>query len=74
LVDLLYIGANIRKIRKELKIPINTIATKIGVSRKTIHSIEYKGSFGKSFTKYMLFLKKKGIDLNIIYEREKEHS
>jgi|GEM_PF-7010621 transcriptional regulator with XRE-family HTH domain len=70
MTELTFIGANLRKKRKELNIKVKDLMQYIGVSRTSINDIETKATFSKNFVTYLLYLKNKGVDINKLFEKD----
>lgn len=64
------IGMNIRLFRIKHRIDIETIATETKVSKNALYKIERGQLFGKSFLKYIMFLKTRGACLDDIFDIE----
>lgn len=61
------IGMNIRLFRIKHRIAIETIAKETKVSKDALYKIERGRLFGKSFVKYIMFLKTRGASLDDIF-------
>lgn len=61
------IGMNIRLFRIKHRIAIETIVKETKVSKDALYKIERGQLFGKSFVKYIMFLKNHGASLDDIF-------
>ena len=64
------IGMNIRLFRIKHRIDIDTIIKESKVSRNSLYKIERGELHGKSFVKYIMYLKSKGAKLDEIFDIE----
>ena len=62
------LGKQLKMARVWLNIERSEAAMKTGVSEKQLRNIEVDGSTG-SVVKYLLFLREKGIDLNLLFDK-----
>lgn len=62
------LGKQLKMARVWLNVERSEAALETGVSEKQLRNIEVEGSTG-SVVKYLLFLRKKGIDLNQLFDK-----
>lgn len=64
------IGMNIRLFRIKYRIDIDTIVNEAKIARNSIYKIERGELHGKSFVKYIMYIKSKGAKLDDIFDIE----
>ena len=60
------IGANIRKARRDLDLTMKEVAEELETTQQTVSNIEKK--FDSKTYQYLIYLRKKGVDINKIFE------
>lgn len=61
-------GKQLKMARVWLNHQVSDVSEETGISVKQIWNIEANGSTG-SVVKYLMFLRKKGIDLNVLFDK-----
>ena len=61
-------GNQLKMARVWLNHQVSDVSEETGISVKQIWNIEANGSTG-SVAKYLMFLRKKGIDLNVLFDK-----
>ena len=61
-------GTQLKMARVWLNHQVSDVSEETGISVKQIWNIEANGSTG-SVAKYLMFLRKKGIDLNVLFDK-----
>jgi DNA-binding XRE family transcriptional regulator len=64
------IGMNIRLFRIKHRIDINSIVEEADIARNSIYKIERGELHGKSFVKYIMYIKSKGANLDEVFNIE----
>lgn len=64
------IGMNIRLFRIKHRIDIETISKETEISQDALYKVERGQLFGKSFIKYVMYLKTQGANLDAIFNIE----
>ena len=63
-----HIGKNIRLFRIKYDISMDEVVAATGLTRDTLYKVERGVLFGKSFVRYVLFLKERNADLNQLFD------
>jgi len=61
----------LKTIRKRYNITQKEISKELNISQSLLSKIENRKSFGISFCKYLVFLHKKGVNMNEVFQNEK---
>lgn len=64
------VADNIRKARRILNLSMRQVGEELGTTQQTIHNIETKEDVSYTL-QYLIYLRKKGVDINLIFECEK---
>lgn len=68
------IGVKIRSFRHQLLLTESDISTILWCSQQTINFIESGKTHGKWFAAYLLYLRRKGFDINTVFDSEEIES
>lgn len=63
-----HIGKNIRLFRIKYDISMDEVVAATGLTRDTLYKVERGVLFGKSFVRYVLYLKERNADLNQLFD------